>query len=76
MIKDNFQFLGSPRLIQEIHGKVLAQVSDVFIFQLELVLQAAHTFELPAQLEGGQDGVLAGEGDEGRTRQCAVGINT
>ena len=32
--------------------------------------------ELPAELEGGEDGVLAGEGDEGGRGEGPVGVNT
>ena len=45
------------------------------VFTLELVLKNWEATKLPAKLKGRQDGVLAGEGDQGRAGQCPVSID-
>ncbi len=45
------------------------------VLALELVLREGEPPQLPAQLEGGQDGVLGGEGDERGGGQGAVGVD-
>jgi hypothetical protein len=45
------------------------------VLALELVLEKAESAELPRELEGGQDGIFAGQGDQGRTGQGTVGVD-
>jgi hypothetical protein len=44
------------------------------IFALELMFHEAEPPQLPGQLEGREDGILGGEGDEGRARQGAIRV--
>ncbi|GIX99591.1 hypothetical protein CEXT_718801 [Caerostris extrusa] len=46
------------------------------IFVLEFLFHEAQSPEFPGELESREDGVLAGEGDEGWRSQCPVRVDT
>lgn len=39
------------------------------------MLEEAESAKLPRELKGGQDGIFAGQGDQGRTGQGTVGVD-
>lgn len=50
-------------------------IGSHLVLALELVLEEAESAELPRELEGGQDGIFAGQRDQGRTGQGTVGVD-
>lgn len=75
MVEDDAQLARPPRLLQQVHGEVLTLGGQLLVVGFELVLQAAEAPQLHAQLEAGQDGVLAGQGDERGAGQSLVGVD-
>lgn len=49
-------------------------MGELLVLCLELVLHSAELLELPAELKGGEEGILAGEGDERRAGQGLVDV--
>lgn len=74
VVEDYFQLFRAPGLVQEVLGKLLAHVGQLLVLRLELVLHRAELLQLPAELEGREEGVLAGEGDERRAGQGLVDV--
>ena len=73
-VEDELQLAGAARLVQQVLGELLALARQLLVLRLELVLHLAQLLQLPAELEGGEEGVLAGQGDERGRRQGLVDV--
>jgi hypothetical protein len=72
------RFIGSNRhqlIIATRITKSAIAFQTHLVLALELVLEEAESAELPRELKGGQDGIFAGQGDQGRTGQGTVGVD-
>ena len=74
VVEDDLQLARAARLVQQVLGEELALVRQLLVLLPELILHLAQLLELPAQAEGGEDGVLAGERDERRRGQRLVDV--
>lgn len=74
IVEDYFQLFRTSGLVQEVLGKLLAHMGQLLVLRLELVLHRAELLQLPAELEGREEGVLAGEGDERGAGQGLVDV--
>ena len=75
VVEDDVELPGAAGLFQQVDGKVLALARQLLVVHLELVLQLAQPPQFHAQLEAGEDGVLAGQRDERRAGQRFVGVD-
>ncbi len=75
-VQNQFELSGAARLVKQIFGELLALLGKLFILWLEFILHLTELLELPAELEGRQEGVFAGEGDERGTGQGTVNVET
>ena len=74
VVKQHFQLLGSPSLIEQVDGEVLTLLGQLLVLHLQLVLQPTEQPQLPAQFERGQDRIPTGQGNQRRTCQGTVGV--
>lgn len=74
VVEDGLQLSGAPRLVQQVLGEELALLRELLVLLPELVLHLTELLQLPAQPERREDGVLAGQGDEGRAGQGLVDV--
>lgn len=76
VVEDYFQLFRTSGLVQEVLGKLLTHMGQLLVLRLELVLHRAELLQLPAELEGREEGILAGQGDERRAGQGLVDVET
>ena len=75
VVEDDLQLPRPPGLLEQVDREVLALHGQLLVVDLELVLQPTQRLEFAAQLERGQDGVLAGQRDQGGAGQGLVGVD-
>lgn len=76
VIKNNFQFPGTPCLIQEIFCKLLALPWQFLILRLKLIFDFAQFLQLPAQLKSGKERILTGQSNQWWACQSLVDIES
>lgn len=64
MVEQHLQLVAGARVVEQRGRELLAVRAQLLVLRLELVLERGEAAQLPAQLEGGEDGVLGGERDE------------
>lgn len=74
VVEDYFQLFRTSGLVQEVLGKLLTHMGQLLVLRLKFVLHRAELLQLPAELEGREEGILAGEGDERRAGQGLVDV--
>lgn len=74
VVEDYFQLFRASGLVQEVLGELLTHMGQLLVLRLELVLHRAELLQLPAELEGREEGILAGEGNERRAGQGLVDV--
>jgi len=75
VVQDDLELLGGARLGEERARVLLTLLAHLLVLALELVLDARQPLQLPAEAEGGQDGVLARERHERGARERPIRVD-
>lgn len=74
VVEDQLELFGAACLVEQIFGKLLTLLRELLVLKPKFIFHFAELLKLPAELEGCQKGVLAGQGDERGACQGPVDV--